>query len=78
MTKKELEEYLYKEPFEPFRIKMADGTYYDVENPRLAVAMDTRMFLAFPKGGWTLIVLRQVTSLEVLPDKGSKRRRRSA
>lgn len=78
MTKRELEEYLYKEPFEPFRIRMADGTAYEVRDPRLAVAMDTRIFLAFPKGGWTLLVLRQVTSVEALPGKGSKGRRKSA
>lgn len=66
MTKDELEEHLNKEPFVPFRINMADGNHYDVENPRLAVAMNTRMFLAYPDGNWTFVVLRHVTSIESL------------
>jgi hypothetical protein len=82
MTKKELNEYLFKEPFEPFRINMADGKHFDVTNPRLAVAMDTRMFLAFPEGGWTLLALGHVTGLEVISSNGrgkgrAKGRRRS-
>jgi len=64
MTKKELDERLNAEPFEPFRINTADGKSYDVLNPRLAVAMDTRLFLAIGKNEWTLIALRQVTSLQ--------------
>ena len=64
MTKKELEEYLYREPFEPFRINTADGKFFEVNNPRLAVPTETRLFLAFPKGGWTFVILRHVTSLE--------------
>ncbi|HEX4053962.1 MAG TPA: hypothetical protein VHX86_06830 [Tepidisphaeraceae bacterium] len=66
MTKKELEERLNHEPFEPFRINTADGKNFDVMNPRLVVAMETRVFIALPKENWTLIALRQVTRLEGL------------
>jgi len=66
MTKNELEERLTIEPFEPFRINTADGKGFDVVSPRLVVAMDTRVFIALPKNRWTLIALRQVTSLEGL------------
>jgi hypothetical protein len=66
MTKKELEELLNKEPFEPFRVNTADGKHFDVINPRWAVAMDARIFIAFPDQTWTLIALRQVTSLQRL------------
>jgi hypothetical protein len=66
MTKKEIEERLYKEPFEPFRINTTDGKRFDVVNPRLAVAMDSRVFIALGKNNWTLIALRQVTRLEGL------------
>jgi hypothetical protein len=75
MTKKELEEYLFKEPFEPFRIRMSDGTYHDIQRPGLAVPTDTRLFLALPDGGWTLLVLRQVTSLEDVRPNGQGRGR---
>jgi hypothetical protein len=80
MTKAELEERLNKEPFEPFRVNTSDGKHFDVVNPRTAVAMDTRLFLALPDGGWTLLVLRQVTSLEDVKrnggPKGRSRKRR--
>jgi len=66
MTKAALEERLEKEPFEPFRVNTADGKHYDVTNPRLVVPMDTRVFMAFPGDRWTLIVLRQITSIESL------------
>jgi hypothetical protein len=66
MTKQELEERLDKDPFEPFRINISDGKHYDVINPDLVVAMDTRVFIALPENRWTLIALRQVTSLEGL------------
>jgi hypothetical protein len=66
MTRMELEERLNKEPFEPFRVNTADGKHFDVMNPRLAVAMDTRIFIAFPDQTYALIALRQVTSLEGL------------
>jgi hypothetical protein len=66
MTRKELEERLNKEPFEAFRINTADGKHFDVINLRSAVAMDARIFIAFPDQTWTLIALRQVTSLQRL------------
>ncbi|HMB96148.1 MAG TPA: hypothetical protein VKK61_08930 [Tepidisphaeraceae bacterium] len=64
MTKKELEERLNAEPFEPFRINVADGKHFDVRNPRLVVPMETRLFIAYGKEEWTFIVLRHITSLE--------------
>lgn len=66
MTKKELEERLNKEPFEPFRVNTADGKHFDVLNARWAIAMDARIFIAFPDQTWTLVALRQVTSLQLL------------
>jgi len=66
MTRKELEDRLNAEPFQPFRINTADGKHYDIRNPRLAVPMDTRIFLATGTDDWTLIALRQVTSLQSL------------
>lgn len=66
MTKKELEEYLNKEPFEAFRINTADGKHFDVQDLRLVVPMATRIFLAYGKDRWTFIILRHITSLESL------------
>ena len=66
MTRGEINERLFKEPFEPFRVNTSDGKHYDVLNPRLAVAMDARLFVAFPDNGCTVIVLRQITSIDTL------------
>jgi hypothetical protein len=66
MTKTEIQERLDKQTFEPFRVNVAYGKHYDVVDPRLAVAMDTRLFIALPDNRWTLIALRHVTSLEDL------------
>ncbi len=78
MTKAELEERLNKEPFEPFRVTTADGKHYDVTNPRMAVAMETRFFIAFPDEGHTLLALRQVTSIGSIPrGRGGNGRGRS-
>jgi len=66
MTKKEMEERLNQEPFDPFRINTADGKHFDIINPRLVVPMETRLFIALGKNSWTLIALPYVTSLEGL------------
>jgi hypothetical protein len=66
MTKKEVQERLHREPFEPFRVNTSDGKHFDVIAAQSAVAMDTQMFVAFPERGYALIWLRHVTSLEGL------------
>jgi hypothetical protein len=66
MTQQEIQERLDRDPFEPFRINTADGKHFDVVDPRLVVAMRTQVFMALPDDRWTLITLRQVTSLEGL------------
>jgi hypothetical protein len=66
MTRKELEERLNREPFEAFRINTADGKTFEVHNPRLAVPMETRLFLAHEKDNWSFIILRHITSVQSL------------
>jgi len=56
-----------KEPFEPFRINLADGKHYDVTNPDLFVVMETKLFLAFPGGRWTMISFQNITSVDDVP-----------
>lgn len=60
----DLQELLDREPFQPFRIRMADGKAYDVVNPALAVAMDSMLFLAFPKDRWKFLSYVNMTSVE--------------
>ena len=74
MTKRQLNALLWKEPFEPFRINMVGGKCYDVTEPRRAVAMNTRMFLALPDGGWTFLPFQQMGGLETLPRSARRKR----
>jgi len=71
MTKKELDDRLLREPFEPFRVNADDGKHYDITNPRLAVPTDNRLFLIFEQESWTDIVLRHITSIESLTGHNS-------
>ena len=48
----DIEELLNKEPFKPFRIRMADGNSYSVTNPNLVVPMESQLFIALPKDRW--------------------------
>jgi len=64
MTRKELEERLDREPFEPFRVNTADGKHFDIRNPRLVVATDNRLFIVFENEGWTDVVMRHIASVE--------------
>lgn len=58
-------ELLDKEPFEPFRIRMADGHDYEVANPDLAVAMENTLFLAAPnRDRFKLLSYINITSIE--------------
>jgi hypothetical protein len=60
----DLQELLDREPFQPFRIRMADGKAYEVSNPDLAVAMDSMLFLALPKDRWKFLSYVNMTSVE--------------
>jgi hypothetical protein len=60
----DIQELLDKQPFEAFRIRMTGGNYFDVVNPDLAVAMETNLFLALPRGRWKLLSYQNMTSIE--------------
>ncbi len=69
----DLQELLEQEPFEAFRIRMSDGETYDIVNPALAVAMDTKLFLAMPRDRWKFLSYINMTSVE---NGGMSKRRR--
>ena len=60
----EIEELLEKEPFESFRIRMADGNAYDVTNPDLVVPMESKLFIALPKDRWKFLSYVLMASVE--------------
>ena len=67
----DIQELLDKDPFERFRIHIADGKSYDVVNTDLAVAVVSNFFLALPKGRWKLPSYLNMTSIE---DRAPQRR----
>ena len=72
----DIQELLEREPFEPFRIRMTDGLYYDVANPDLVVPMESYLFYAFPKRDrWKLLSYVNMTSVDI--GEGSRRGRRA-
>ena len=60
----DIQELLEREPFEPFRVRMADGNYYDVVHSELAVPMESKLFLALPKDRWKFLSYANMTSIE--------------
>jgi len=60
----DIQELLDNEPFEAFRIRMSDGLHYDVVNPDLVVAMETKLFIALPKDHWKFLSYQNMTSVE--------------
>ena len=69
-----LQELLEKQPFEPFRIRMADGLAYEVTNLDLVVTMDSMLFIALPGDRFKFLSYVNMTSVE----NGVPRRRRRA
>ena len=76
----QINEMLARDPFDPFRIELADGTAYDVRNPGLVVPMQTKLLIAFPADDrFAVVSLFQITALETLPGgKGKGRRKKTA
>src|SRR5688500_2625267 len=80
MNPEEIRELLAREPFQPFRVRATSGDSYDVQNPALAVAMKSRLFIAVPDSDhWTLVPYLHIATVESLanghhPTRRKKRR----
>ena len=60
-----IQEWLDKDPFEPFRIRLSGGQQFDVSNPALAVPMESILFLAMPKRDrFKLLSYQNITRIE--------------
>ena len=60
-----IQELLDKEPFNAFRVRMADGQHYDISDPSLVVAMVDTLFVALPKRDrFKLLSYQNITSIE--------------
>jgi len=71
----DIRDLLDKEPFEPFRIRMADGNSYVVDNPQLVVPMESQLFIALPNDRWKFLSYMMMTSVENGARAAPRRRR---
>jgi hypothetical protein len=81
MDRAQINELLTKEPFVPFRFRLADGSGYDITNPALVVPMQTKVFIVLQEDDHVAIVSNyQIVALETLPNRrrGKGPRRKSA
>ena len=42
MTAEKLQEYLHRQPFQPFRVFLSDGSMHDVRHQEMALSLDAR------------------------------------
>ncbi len=48
MTCEEARQYLWREPFQPVRIRLKDGRTFDIPHPRWTLAAETRLIIGTP------------------------------
>jgi len=73
MSNEELREFLEREPFEPFRVRLSSGDAYEIRNPGLAVAMRSRLLVADPESDrYTLIPFLHIAAVETLGNGASR------
>ena len=48
MRSEDLREFVRREPFQPFRIHLSDGTTYEVRHPELVLVERTKALICFP------------------------------
>ncbi len=51
MPPEDLDELLRKRPFEPFRIQVSDGTFYDIRHPELVMVGVESLVIGVPVVG---------------------------
>ena len=74
----DLNEFLHREPFVPFRIVLTSGTSYDVRSPGQVVPVETRLFYYyFGIDGYAVLRLNQLAVIETIGPKSERGRRSS-
>lgn len=54
MNVRDIREHLRKEPFEPLRLDVSDGAFYDIFHPELALVSQTEIAIAVADGNGDL------------------------
>lgn len=49
MNSETIREFLRREPFEPFIIRMSNGEVHEVRHPECAIVMKTKIILGYPE-----------------------------
>lgn len=80
MTSKEIQRLQATQPFEPFRILVADGRHYDVRHPKnLAIAGNGRLIaIGMPDRFVTLDLLLVTGAARPIPRRGNGVRKKPA
>jgi hypothetical protein len=66
MIEREVRTLLRRDPFEPFRIRLVNGEFYDVNDPELVATMDDGIYLVLQGGHWSQFPYDRVANLESL------------
>jgi hypothetical protein len=67
MTADNIREKLVREPFQPFRLRLASGDSYTIRSPGLVVVMKSELFIAHPNSDrHTFIPMWHVAAVESL------------
>ena len=62
-----IRDFLRREPFEPFVIRMSNGEVYEIRHPQSALVMQTKVIVGYPEEDRTVTCsLVHVNSVEAL------------
>ncbi len=62
-----IREYLRREPFEPFVIRMSNGESHEVRHPECAFVMKTKVLVYYPKNDRSVMcALIHINAIEAL------------
>lgn len=68
MTSDTIREFLHRQPFEPFVIRMSNGEVHEVRHPECIIVMKTKVVVGYPDEDravhCTLIHINSVESLQ--------------
>jgi hypothetical protein len=76
MARDDLRDLLTRNPYQPFRVRLTSGDYYDIRDPLSAAIMKSRLFIAVPNTDKSVYVpYPHIAALETLNGRRSARAR---
>ena len=67
MNAETIRDYMRREPFEPFVIRMSNGEVHEIRHPECALVMKTKMMVYYPDNDRSVTcALAHVNSVEIL------------